>query len=635
MNYNYDFDIAAITLYIVILVTFFSHKHVRNTNSKVFLGLLGCCFLTPVMDIIGCEVITRQASEAIVYFVNNFYYLTEQATNFLFLLYVLSMLEMGSKTHIVKKILIVAPFAIVALVIITNPMHGLLFSYIDNVWTYGPFRKVIIGLPIVYFGWAIIFAFVKRVNLAKKDGIIIITIAIINVTARVIQYKLPAFLVHSYAVSVGILLLLLGFQLSGKMLDPETGLANRSYLAEAARKYIYNEVPFTLVMVRIADYDMLTTSYGIEATEKYMRNLAVDIKKICEKSQIYHVNNNCYAITLLKDQEIHADDIKIRIARDLNEPWKINDIEMVSSYYITSVSYPYQCPDRETFLSYITYFTNMQGVRYGIVAAEELQIKDKRREEAVEQAIDRAIKNKIFEVYYQPICRTKTQEYVMAEALVRLNDQELGPISPAEFIPISESNGSIIAVGNIVLEKVCQFISNNNLDELGLHSVEVNLSTTQCLQRNFMTVVRDLTAKYKIDRKYLNFEITETASNCEPAIFTDNLAMLRDDGYHLILDDFGSGYANLQRLVTNDFDVIKFDKEMTQRTCDDYKLHEMVEKMQNMFHSMGAKIVAEGVETKEQYEFLKSIGCDYIQGYYFTKALAEDQFIAFVNEHRK
>ena len=319
----------------------------------------------------------------------------------------------------------------------------------------------------------------------------------------------------------------------------------------------------------------------------------------------------------------------------MEEPKHVNGLEINCSYYVTSVSFPNQCPDRETFLSYLAYFQKTNGLPFGIVPAEELQIKDKKREDDVERAIERAIKNNSFEVYYQPICVSETQEFINAEALVRLTDPLLGPVSPSEFIPLSDSTGSIIAIGNIVLEKVCKFLSRSDFEELGLSSIEVNLSTTQCLQRNFMSVIHDVTEKYKIEKKRLSFEITETASNLSPAVFTENLSKLQKDGYHLLLDDYGSGYSNLQRLVTTEFDVIKFDKDMIQKTCSDQKLQILYRKLQNIFHSMGAKLVAEGVATKEQYEFLKSAGCDFIQGYYFSKPLPENQFVEFLRTHKK
>ena len=636
MNYNYDFDIASLILYAVIFGAYFWTKHIKNTTSKVFFAMLVASTCIPLLDIAGCEVITRGCNAIIVNIVNNLYYLSEQVTNFLFLVYVLSILEMSSRMKIWQKAVILFPFGINALVILTNPVHCLLYKYgFDNIWITGPYRAVIVFLPVFYFGYAVVYAVLRAGTLSNKDLAIIISIAILNTSARFIQYFIPSFLIYSFSVAVGVLLLFVGFQVNRKLIDTETGLGNKTYLADNTKRFIYNKVPFTMILVRIVDYDAMTTNYGIDGAEDFIKYVASKLQSMFPRAEVYHISNSCFAITLLGEEQYKTEESKKKIAATLDDPWQVNGLEIACTYFVTSVAYPTQCIDRDTLLTYMTYFQNMRGIRYGIIPCEKLNISDTKRENDVASAIERAIKNDGFAVYYQPMCISKTQEFVTAEALIRLNDPELGFISPAEFIPIAEANGSIITIGNIVLEKVCAFISRDDWDELGLHSIEMNLSAAQVLQRNFIKVVKGITEKYNIDKSRLNFEITETASNNAPAVFTENLALLRKEGYHLIPDDFGSGYSNLQRLVTSEFDMIKFDKEMTQRTCDDYKLHEFFERMQNIFHSMGAKVVAEGVETKDQFEFLRSIGCDYIQGYYFSKAVPSDEFVAFIKRHRQ
>ena len=635
LSYNYDYDIAAMVLVAVVLFIFLIHKHIKNSTSRLFYVMIMFAFLTRVFDILGGESIVRQYPYQLVHLINNLYYLTEQATNLVFLIYVISMLEMEGRITRLKKMLMVVPFLVTAFVIITNPMHGLLYKYgSDCVWISGPFRLFIVALPIFYFAWAAIFMLANSEVIEKPDRILIFDIAIINCMARLIQFYYPSLLIYSFAVSIGMLILLIGFHLNNKKIDPETGFANRTYMAEATRKYMYNKVPFSTIFVRIADYDLLTTGFGIRVTDEYVRNIAHDIGTLCGGSEMFQLNNSCFSVILTNKSGDEINVLKRKIADILDKPFMINGLEMISSYFVSSIAYPEQVAERDAYVSYMTYFQSMNGAQYGVLDADDLQIKNKKREVEVEKAIERAIKNNSFDVYYQPICVTGTQEFVTAEALVRLIDPELGFISPAEFIPLSESNGMIIPIGNIVLEKVCQFIAEHDLDDLGLRSIEMNLSTTQCLQSNFIDVVRKMVKKYEIEPRTLSFEITETASAYAPTIFTENLATLHADGHFLILDDFGSGYSNLQRLVSTDFDIIKFDKDMIQKTCSDKKLYQLFERMQNIFHSMGAQIVAEGVETKEQYELLMDFGCDYIQGYYFSKALRTDKFIEFLNEHR-
>lgn len=222
-----------------------------------------------------------------------------------------------------------------------------------------------------------------------------------------------------------------------------------------------------------------------------------------------------------------------------------------------------------------------------------------------------------------------------AEALVRLKDPKLGEISPTEFIPIAERSGLMITLGNYILEEVCKFISTHNMEELGLKYIEVNLSVVQCMQRDFMEIIHSTINKYKIDKKYICFEITETASNYAPEVFSTNLSMLVDDGHELALDDFGTGYGNLQRMVTTNFAIVKIDKEMIQQTCNSTQLKNAFAKMVSLFHSMNLRIVAEGVETEEQYNFLSKTGVDYIQGFYFSHAIPKDQFIQFLMDNKK
>ena len=630
-TYNYDYDIAAILLYIIILLVYYRSKHLKNTKFRIFTWLVICSVLTPVFDILGGLAIEMQLTPALVQIPNILYYTSELGNAFCLFLFAFVQFEMRNSMSLKRKAFMLAPVLIAVTIIALNPLHGWMFTYQDGVFTTGWLRLYIFLVPLFYFIWAVTYCTRHRNLMNRNMRYIIYCIAVINFIPRAIHLIKPDLLVHSFAISISVLLLFLHTLKTETVIDRATGLANRAYLAESVQKMMFNKYEFTSIMVRIADYDLLTTSYGIRNTEQFMVEIAKFLQSFVDIGNAFQVSNSCFVVNLVNGENV--EDMTNNIYDGLNRVWSVSGLEMVASCFVTSVTYPTNCPNQESFRAYLTYFQKMHRMRYGIVPTAELGIKDKIRENQVELAIERAIAGRSFEVYFQPICTNFDKRFMTAEALIRLTDEDLGPISPAEFIPLSESNGTIIQIGNFVLEKVCEFISSHDMEALGLHYIEMNLSTLQCLQRNFIDTVDEITSRYHVDSQFICFEITETASNCAPAIFSENLQLLKRRGYKLALDDFGTGYANVQRMITSEFDLIKFDRVMTQRTCADPKLPDVFTKMLAMFHSMGAEVVAEGVETKEQFDFLKSAGNDYIQGFYFSPAITAEEFVEFLQHN--
>lgn len=627
-NYDYDFDIAALMILIVISVFYFTTKRRNNSQSWAFKILIISAMINPIFDILGGISIDNQAAPILTYSTNMVYFLSDQVTNLFFLLCVVMRIEMRSKMPKLRKVFLIVPIIVMALVVITNPLHGVLFSYNERNYLSGPFRAVIIWAPLFYLGWMVVYTFINRMVISRIERYIFYVIAIINSVSRYIQFYNPSTLVRCFTVSVSILLLYIFNTRLDKDYDAQTGLAGRYYLEEEVKRMIHNNANFSSILIRIIDYDLLAATYGTAYIEEYMRQVAIGIGELTKYYPAYQINDNYYVVNLYEDQDVEV--AKKQVVEVLGKTFNVNGLDINCAYCATIFSFVKSRHDYDRFAGILSFFQRMSITNLGFIPFESLKINDSTRENLVECAIEDAINQKSFEVFYQPICTADTQNYITAEALVRLRDPKLGMISPAEFIPLAEENGTISDIGNIVLDKVCEFIEKNDIKAFGLEYIEVNLSTTQCLQRDFIEIIDQITEKHKVTPDKISFEITETASNYAPALFTENLRLLRERGYRLALDDFGSGYANLQRLVSSEFDIIKFDKDMTQRTCDDEKLHDFIEKLQNMFHTMGAKIVAEGVETKEQYEFLKSIGCDYIQGYYFSKPLPMDEFIQFM-----
>ena len=219
---------------------------------------------------------------------------------------------------------------------------------------------------------------------------------------------------------------------------------------------------------------------------------------------------------------------------------------------------------------------------------------------------------------------------ISAEALIRLNDRVLGFVSPEEFIPISESNGKILEISEFVIDSVFRFVNENPLKDMGIEFIELNLSIMQCMDKKLTEKLQYYINKYGTDPKQINLEITETATNFDEERLRLQLAEIKKLGFSFSLDDYGTGYSNLVRVLEYPVDIIKLDKSIVWSAFQDRDNFVTLRNLVSMFHDVRRKIVAEGVESEEQMAALTELGCDFLQGYYYSKPVCEEEFLAFV-----
>ena len=252
----------------------------------------------------------------------------------------------------------------------------------------------------------------------------------------------------------------------------------------------------------------------------------------------------------------------------------------------------------------------------------------------IEDIIDKAIKDGNVKMYYQPIYDVHTGTFHSAEALARIIDPEYGLISPGIFIPAAEAQGLIIPLGDVVMEEVFRFISQNDLEALGLSYIEINLSVAQCMENNLPEKVKALQEKYKIHPEQVNLEITETVFENISEIMMENVKELTRMGYSFALDDYGIGYSSIQRVNHLPLQLIKIDKSMLDE-ADHENGRIILESTVKMMQNIGKNLVVEGAETFEMVETLKRMSTDYIQGFYFSKPLPEEDFVNFLKANLK
>ena len=250
-----------------------------------------------------------------------------------------------------------------------------------------------------------------------------------------------------------------------------------------------------------------------------------------------------------------------------------------------------------------------------------VDVQNLRRRKLIEEKVRSAVKDNSLSMVYQPIYDIRAKRFCSAEALMRMYTEKTGSVSPAEFIRIAEENGAILKLTRFAVETVCRFLRTAELEKLGLHWMNINLSVVDCAQENLSSRMLDIIHSYQVEPGMISAEITETAFTSMPDSVLANLTELSRAGVTIMLDDYGTGYSNLNRLCSMPLDVVKLDKSLVDHVCTSEAARIVMENTVSMMKRLNKKVLVEGVETKEQSDYLISLGVDYFQGYYYARPM--------------
>ena len=256
---------------------------------------------------------------------------------------------------------------------------------------------------------------------------------------------------------------------------------------------------------------------------------------------------------------------------------------------------------------------------------EELNKKHEQKQYVLEH-FDEAFEKGFFKVYYQPIYRTLNKKVCGYEALARWIDPNRGMISPLIFIEVLEKVHLIHKLDAYIIDQVCKELRDDIDSGYAYQPISVNLSRLDFELSDIKKVVDNAVAKYNVPKEYIVLEVTESAFASDLESLGDIIRCFREDGYQVWIDDFGSGYSSFNNLQTYDFDFLKIDMNFLRNFDKTPKSKVIIASIVDLAKKLGIHTLAEGVETEDQYEYLKRIGCELIQGYYFAKPTPIEDF---------
>ena len=629
------FDIAAIIIVSFEIVAIYLRKMTYGRNSRLFLFLLICVLVSSIMDFVSLyfsNFVSITSSTIIICAVADYlYFIFRNITPLIYLLYIVSVTDTW---HILQnrkwlKLIFLLPVCVSMALIFTNPLSHRLFYY-DTRFVYhrGPFINILYYISAIYALYGVVYLYYYRKILKVEQVFVLASLYPFNIFALIVQYYYPHYLIEMFMTSLSMLLAMLVIQRPEEMINPELLVGNYLGFNKDVKSAFELNKRFKLIFVKIVNYKSLSSFLEYTTTRMLLRTLCDSLKRIKTNGlNIYYLGNGLFSLNTDENDELL---IASRVSDIVREKFTVKQYGLSLNCCICVIRCPEDIENVQGLLNFSNYFYTYLPDNGEIV---ELSMEKGNRTFMLRNDIDAIIKEAIvhrsFMMYYQPIYSIKDKRFVSCEALIRLNDEKYGFISPEFLIKSAERNGLIMDVGDIVFDEVCSFINRLKKSGVSLDFVEINLSMAQIIQKDLVDKVLSCLNKYHLRPEDINLEITETMACAAENIVEQNMRVLNKSGISFSLDDYGVGYSNISRILSLPFDIVKIDKSLTDM-FDDEKMNGVIKHTVAMLKSIGVKIVVEGVETVECFEAFEKLGVDYIQGYYFSKPLPESEFVEFM-----
>jgi len=315
----------------------------------------------------------------------------------------------------------------------------------------------------------------------------------------------------------------------------------------------------------------------------------------------------------------------------IEQPMNINGQDVFISTSIGISMYPVDGVTSEQLITCsdkaMTY-SKKNGLNGYSFYFDELQT-DSQRVLLLDSELRRAIENREFELYFQPKITVENEHIQGLEALVRWNNERLGFVSPAEFIPYAEETGLIIPLSEVIIEKACEAVIK--LQQFGRKiPIAINISSIHFKQQNFLESIQAILERYNTSANNFEIEVTERTVMNSAAETVSKLVRLKQLGFKISIDDFGTGYSSLSYLVRFPLDCLKIDRSFIQHITSLDEKQAVVDAIIQMSHRLKMKVVAEGVEQAQQVDILRKMNCDIIQGYYYSKPLPLPELLEYM-----
>ncbi len=630
--WNTDFVFPSLLVMAVLLVFYFLRPRLPNRLNKAFLVLIITDIATVLADVLAtsADIHYQSLSVSLVSFLNLLYFAAFIARSLAFFRLIIVLLKLDHSGYSGKKYLMYLVFLVSEVIVLSSPLTGAVYSVDSAGYHRGPLYDVLAVNSFFFqiMGIILLVRFRRRVRRSTLiSGLAYHAILIAGSTARIL---FPQYLIMNVFCLLAILVIFLSFQ------NPDLYITDRGPAFNTRAFTDWLDDPLhrkgkRILGFAIRNYNDERSMYGGTQMDQGLNLIIMYLVKQFPQFLLFYLRGGNFAFAGADGAD--WEEIRRAITERFRSPWQAEGADLYLSVTYVEIPLSGRTDTADRIVNTLIYALDEAGESRDIeqTLMTEETLEEINRQIEVKRWLDKALENDAVEVFLQPIVESGTNRAVAAEALARIRDDDGKLIAPGLFIPVAEKNGSINMLGEQVLRKVCAFIRTHSLQDAGFRWINVNLSPIQCMHSNLPGLCSSILKEYGVPASQIHLEITEE-SMINYVKQEQQIEDLLDIGFQISLDDYGSGFSNLHQVKKFSFSNIKLDMNIVWDYIRDRD--GLLPALVQAFRQMGFSITAEGIETREMAEAMARIGCDYLQGYYFSKPLPMDEFSGeYMNGH--
>lgn len=632
------FDYCALIIEILVFSSMYIRKLLRGRINRWSIALMPMLIITTIADIVAYMIEGMGIINIPVSFVANTISLWGTAnTSILFCGYLFAQVGIWHKVREKGWIgwLYKIPMGLIAvLMLIVNPFVHIIF-YIDES---GIYRRGIAfygmyALSILYIvvGYVVVIKYHRMFTFRKIMSIFLIFI--LGSLGSVIQIFKPEYIVQNFFTAASTVVLIFGVQSPEERMHGTTGLFSMHAYVQDINKYSILKSNVGITLSVMSNYDALIEMLGYFKIQKITIDAADRLTKWIRKNKVdgdvYYLGGGRFAVIV--DERYYDSFIQISqgINSTLTEEFVIDEMQVKVMFTSCFINYPKDI-DQPSFLFAFDEKLAQEVYSGELRYAEKLF--DKRSFELsrdIGKIIDRAFSDNLFTIHYQPVYSVETKRYISVEAFLRLRDPEFGDIRPDILIKEAERSSSIHGITTYVIDEVCKFVTMPEFLLLGIEYVEINLSPVQCMWNDLLAVLLSTMKIYNVQAKNICFNITDVENIKTYEKMRDTITAFSQIGCKVVMDDFGAGIFEIERIAEMPLSGIKLDRAYVKAGLSGEN-RVVFEGTLRMIKDIGLDAVIVGVEDEEMENKLLDLGCQYLQGYRYCKPIERTELVKFI-----